>query len=140
MKIKHIKRKRKVSEEDDLQTAVVTYLKLRYKSLFCASLGGQYQKYESQRRKAKRTGYKAGFPDLFIYEPKGIYSGLAIELKTLKGTPYKNNGMYKKKYDLGGDRYNQTEWLENLRLRGYQAQFVVGFDQAKEVIDNYYNQ
>ena len=52
--------------EDKLQTAIVSYLKMEYRALYCASLGGQYQKYHSQRLKAKRTGYVAGFPDLFI--------------------------------------------------------------------------
>jgi len=127
------------NKEDDLQTAVVTYLKLEYKALFCASLGGAYQKHHSQRLKAKRTGYIAGFPDLFIYEPRGVYHGLALELKTLKGTPYKGNGHYKKLYDVGGKRYNQTEWLEGLRLRGYHALFVVGFDNTKNVIDKYFS-
>lgn len=42
----------------------------------------------SQRIKAKLSGYKKGFPDLFIYEiakiEDNIYAGLAIELKTKK--------------------------------------------------------
>ncbi len=67
--------------EDKLQTAVITYLRLEHKALYCASLGGQYQRYDSQRKKAKRNGYVAGFPDVFVYEPKGKYFGLAIELK-----------------------------------------------------------
>ena len=112
------------NKEDDLQTAVVTYLKLEYKALFCASLGGQYQKYQSQRMKAKRTGYVAGFPDLFIYEPKGKYNGLALELKV------KGNYASPK----------QKKWLLDLTERGYDAWVCTGFDQAKEVIDNYFNQ
>jgi len=112
------------NKEDDLQTAVVTYLKLEYKALFCASLGGQYQKYQSQRMKAKRTGYVAGFPDLFIYEPRGKYSGLALELKV------KGNYASPK----------QKKWLLDLVDRGYDAWVCTGFDQAKEVIDNYFNQ
>jgi len=112
------------SKEDDLQVAVVTYLKLKYKALYCASLGGQYQKHISQRMKAKRTGYVAGFPDLFIYESKGDYSGLAIELKV------KGNYASPK----------QKDWIEKLNARGYSAHVCTGFDNAKEVIDNYFNQ
>jgi len=127
------------AEEDKLQAAVVTYLKLNYNALYCASLGGQYQKYDSQKLKAKRTGYKKGFPDLFIYEPRGGYNGLAIELKALGSSPFKKNGDYKKDYGIGGKRYSQTEWIENLRLRGYKAEFCTGFDDAKEKIDNYFS-
>ena len=46
-------------------------------------MNGQYQKYQSQRNKAKATGMKKGVPDLFIYEPRGEYHGLAIELKVI---------------------------------------------------------
>ena len=111
------------SQEDKLQTAVVTYLNIEYKALFCASLGGQYQRYQSQRMKAKRTGYVAGFPDLFIYEAKGGYCGLAIELKV------KGNYASPK----------QKDWIDKLNARGYLAVVCTGFDQAKKTIDNYFN-
>jgi hypothetical protein len=109
--------------EDKLQTAVITYLRLEHKALYCASLGGQYQRYHSQRMKAKRNGYVAGFPDVFIYEPKGKYFGLAIELKV--------KGNYASQV--------QRKWIERLNQRGYLAKVCTGFDQAKEVIDNYFN-
>jgi len=125
--------------EDKLQTAVITYLRLEHKALYCASLGGQYQRYDSQRKKAKRTGYVAGFPDVFVYEPRGKYFGLAIELKAKGFSPYKKNGDLKKKYAKGGDKHNQVVWINKLNDRGYLALFCTGFDQAKEVIDNYFN-
>ena len=127
------------AKEDNLQAAVVTYLKLEYKALYCASLGGQYQKYNSQQLKSKRTGYMKGFPDLFIYEPRGVYNGLAIELKAKGSSPYKKDGLFKKVYSEGGDRHNQVIWRDNLRARGYKAKFCTGFDEAKEVIDKYFN-
>ena len=43
------------AKEDNLQAAVVTYLRLEYKALFCASLGGQYQKYQSQNGDLKKA-------------------------------------------------------------------------------------
>ena len=127
------------AKEDNLQAAVVTYLKLEYKALYCASLGGQYQKYNSQQLKAKRTGYMKGFPDLFIYEPRGVYNGLAIELKAKGSSPYKKDGSFKKVYSEGGDRHNQVVWRDDLRARGYKAKFCTGFDDAKETIDKYFN-
>ena len=68
-------------KEYNLQKAICKYLDLN-KVLYCASLGGQYQIFRSQRIKAKASGYKKGFPDIFIYEssPCGKYHGLAIEL------------------------------------------------------------
>ena len=50
--------------ETDLQTHVVKYIRMQYpKARFCASLGG-IRTSISQAKKAKKTGYWAGFPDL----------------------------------------------------------------------------
>jgi len=110
------------STEAKIQTAIVNYLKMEHKALFCASLGGQYQPFHSQRAKAKRTGYVAGFPDLFIYESRNGYNGLALEIKA-KGnyaTP------------------NQKKWIKMLNDRGYRAEICTGFTEAREVIDEYF--
>jgi len=110
--------------EDKLQTAIVSYLKMKYNVLYCASLGGQYQKYHSQRLKAKRTGYVKGFPDIFIYEARNGFNGLAIELKV--------KGNYASP--------SQKVWIVNLNNRGYLAKVCTGFDDAKETIDNYFKE
>lgn len=44
-------------KEYQLQKAVCKYLDLKG-YLYCASLNGQYQKYHSQRNRAKATGMK----------------------------------------------------------------------------------
>ena len=111
-------------KEYQLQKAVCKYLDLN-NVLYCGSMGGQYQKYHSQRNKAKATGYKRGFPDIFIYEISKIddklYCGLAIELKTKKGRPSKE----------------QIEWMNKLNERGYMATICTGIDEALETIDRY---
>tara|TARA_R110000823_G_scaffold314633_1_gene444205 strand:- start:635 stop:976 length:342 start_codon:yes stop_codon:yes gene_type:complete len=109
--------------EASLQANVIKYLKLQHPSvIYCASLGGQYQKYPSQRNKAKATGYVKGFPDLGIYEPKGKYHGLFIEIKE-KGYPTKE----------------QKEWIIDLSNRGYKAIVSKGFDSIIKEIDEYLN-
>jgi len=63
--------------EERQQEALVTYIQLQYPAVrYCASLGGQYQQYQSQRSKAR----------------KGFH-GLFIELKTKTGrlTKYQQN-------------------------------------------------
>jgi len=113
------------ASEYKLQVAVVNYLKMQYNdSVYCASLGGQFQPYHSQRVKAKRTGYIAGFPDLFIYEAKGGFHGLAIELKV--------KGNYATE--------SQKKWITKLNERGYSAKVCTGFDQTKQVIDDYFEE
>ena len=53
--------------------------------LYCASAGGVRTSIVEARR-MKATGYKRGFPDLFFYEPREGFMGLAIELKRPQGS------------------------------------------------------
>jgi hypothetical protein len=69
----------------------------------------------------KSTGYVRGFPDLFIYEPQGKYSGLAIEIKTDKGVA----------------SIHQKEWIRKLNERGYRAEICKGYDNVVKTIDSY---
>ena len=48
--------------------------------LYYASAGGVRTSLV-EARGMKLTGYKKGFPDLFFYEPRQGFNGLAIELK-----------------------------------------------------------
>ena len=109
--------------EYKLQKAICKYLDLQ-NILYCGSMGGQYQAYMSQRIKAKRSGYKRGFPDLFIYEPRGIYHGLAIELKVGYNKASKP----------------QLHWQKELRKRGFKSEICTGIDEALETINNYLNE
>jgi hypothetical protein len=75
---------------------------------------------------------------MFIAEPQlntsilKISGGLFLELKK-EGTRLK-----KKNGEWANDHIaEQAEILNQLKLRGYAAEFAVGFDQAKEIIDNY---
>ena len=108
--------------ESRLQSEVVRYISLQYpKARYCASLGGQYQPFQSQRNKARSTGYSKGFPDLFLYEARNGYHGLALEIKTIKGRATKE----------------QKEWIEALNERGYKAEVVKGLPDILELIDGY---
>ena len=107
-------------KEYQLQKAVCKYLDLS-NILYCASMNGQYQKYQSQRNRAKATGMKKGVPDLFIYEPRGGYHGLAIELKVGYNKPTKE----------------QLEWIEQLNKRKYKAVVCRGIDEALFELQNY---
>ena len=107
-------------KEYQLQKAVCKYLDLQ-NVLYCGSMGGNYQAHMSVRMRAKNSGYKRGFPDLFIYEPKGKWHGLAIELKV---------GYNKATIE-------QLNWIKNLTEKGYVASVCVGIDEALRVIEGY---
>jgi len=59
--------------------------------------------------------------DLFIYEPRGKYHGLAIELKVGYNKPTKE----------------QLEWIEQLNKRKYKAVVCRGIDEALFELQNY---
>jgi len=94
--------------------------------LFCASAGGMRTKIRTAIR-MKKMGYKKGFPDIIIYEPRGNYCGMAIELK-VDNYPSKE----------------QTAWKDNLLARGYYAVIMPSmqeFDRClgwlQEEVDKY---
>lgn len=110
-------------KEYQLQKAICKYLDLQG-YLYCASMNGQYQKYQSQRNKAKLTGLKKGVPDLFIYEPNKQFCGLAIELKVGYNKATKE----------------QLYWIEQLNKKGYKAVVCNGIDETLEQIQDYFNE
>ena len=86
-----------------------------------------------QAKKLKKLRSSNKMPDIPIYEPRGQYCGLFIEVK--KETPYTNSGTLKRSEHLEA----QEQMLINLTKRGYKAKFVWTFDMAKDLIDNYLN-
>ena len=61
------------------------------------------------------------------------YAGLMIELKKAGTRIYRKDGR------LVSDAHirEQFDMLEQLRQRGYKAEFACGFDEAKKIIDEY---
>ena len=107
--------------EDRLQSEVVRYIQLQYpKVRFCASLGGIYTG-PRQAMKAKRNGYRRGFPDLQITEARKGFHGLFIEIKTYKGTATQV----------------QKDWIKDLQDRGYRAEICKGLPEILDLIDSY---
>lgn len=100
--------------EQTLQEQFVWWLR-NYKSttgedvLFCASAGGMHTPNKRAAMRMKRAGYVAGFPDVFIYEPRGGWNGMAVEVKV-------------KSYASA----EQKAWREYLLRRGYYAVIVPG--------------
>ena len=86
-----------------LQIMFVQYLN-KLDIIYCASAGGMRTDPRTARQ-MKASGYKRGFPDVFIYEPRHGYHGLSIELKSKTG--------------LASDY--QKEWCNALVEHGYKA-------------------
>ena len=85
-----------------------------------------------QAVKASKLRSSRAFPDLVIYEPRGNYHGLFIELKAEGTRLYKRNLT-----PVTEHIKEQLNMLDKLYERGYCARFAVGFDEAKKLIDEY---
>ena len=122
------------NNEAHLQTAVASYLRLQYPDvLFHSDFGSGIKMTKGQAIKQKRqNGGLRGWPDMFIAQPTSLCHGLFIELKR-EGTR-----LLKKNDDWATPHIaEQAEILEKLRDLGYAAEFAVGFDEAKTIIDGY---
>ena len=121
-------------KEHDLYAMLADYLRYNYKNIIWRfDLAADLKLTIGQARKHKRLQQHRGYPDLFIAEPRGKYHGAYIELKKAGTRIFKKDGT------LVADEHirEQFDMLEQLRRKGYVAEFACGFDEAKEIIDNY---
>lgn len=111
------------SPEHDIQVAIVGLLEsIEPKPLYSATVGGVRLAIHTAK-KMKEAGYSKGVPDMLIFEPRGEYLGLAIEVKTEKGR--------------ASDE--QKNWQMALNNKGWRAEICKGFDECADVIYEYFN-
>lgn len=147
-------------KESTLQCHVADYLRLQYPHvLFHSDYGSGVKLTPGQAAKQKRqNGGRRAWPDLFLAEGRGYFvkrgdkppmfgnfictngdmdlyicNGMFLELKR-EGTR-----ILKKDGTLVADQHIQEQHalLAELEKCGYAARFAVGFDQAKQIIDEY---
>ena len=107
-------------KEDDLQKAVAKYLDLN-NYLWCHVANERKTSFQAGAR-LKSKGVKSGVPDCLNFEPKGVYIGLAIELKIKPNKTTKN----------------QNKWLKNLSNKGWKCDVAYSFDEFEEIINSYF--
>lgn len=130
-------------KEEAIQQQVADYLRLQYPDvIFHSDFGSGTKLTMGQAVRQKRlNGGRRAWPDMFIAEPAprcidggwdNECHGLFIELK-------KDGTRLKKKDGAWASEHlaEQADLLDRLEFRGYKAVFAVGFDEAKEVIDDY---
>jgi|GEM_PF-275456 hypothetical protein len=155
----------KYNSEHNLYEQIARYLQLQYPDvIYRFDIAADLKLTMSQAAKHKKLHPERGYPDLFIAKPKDVkiitkleggynyveiktLGGLYIEIKK-DGTKLKRDKDAKKilkgdtKIRKKGDWFDkhieeQAGMLENLRARGYRAEFGVGFDKCKQIIDKY---
>jgi len=92
-------------QEHNIQIQVVNYLrKIHPEVLFSGGFSGEKMTLLRAIRK-KRSGYQAGTPDIIIFEPRGIYHALMIELKSKTGSLSENQKAFKEMAEKRGYKY-----------------------------------
>jgi hypothetical protein len=120
--------------EQELHRQVAAYLKLQYPNLIFHSdfaAGVKMTMWQAKKNKAIQSG--KSWPDLFIAEPRGEYSGLFIEIKTSLAKVYKKDLTFKKDEHVEA----QAAMLSKLTEKGYKATFGCGFDHCIKLVDEY---
>lgn len=69
----------------------------------------------------KREGVTAGVSDIFVLVPRGGFHGLAIEMKSSKGSM----------------SHNQAMFMQAIIKQGYMANVCRSFEEARTVIEEY---
>lgn len=121
-------------KEHDIYKMIADYLRYQYPTvIYRFDLAADLKLTMGQASKHKRLQRYRGYPDLFIAEPKGKYGGLFLEIKKDGVRIFKQGGT------LVSDEHirEQYDMLHDLRARGYAAEFAIGFDGAKKLIDDY---
>lgn len=123
-----------MTKEAVIQQQVADYLRMQYPNvIFHSDFGSGIKLTMGQAVKQKRlNGGLRAWPDMFIAEPTDKYSGLFIELKKDGARIKKQSGDWASEHIA-----EQADMLCKLQHRGYKADFAIGFENAKEVIDNY---
>ncbi len=136
--------RRLVGSEEDLSFMVARYMQLKHPTvLYHFDFGSGTKLTMGQAVKNKRLN-KRSWPDLFIAKQailpfsnldlKGTYNGLFIELKKDGTKIYLKDG----RTLVASEHIRaQASTLESLRMAGYMAEFVIGFDECTKLIDDY---
>lgn len=117
-----------VPTEDEEQMALFTWANHMAVSghlpelarLFHVPNGGSRGPAEAGRFKA--MGVKRGVPDVFLDVPRGGFHGLRIEMKRRRGGVLSDD---------------QADWIDWYNSIGYRAAVCYGWDEAREVIEDY---
>lgn len=119
--------------EETIHENICNYIRVQYPDVIFFSDSSGLRLPMGLAVKAKKLRSSRGIPDLFICRGEGPFHGLFIEIKKEDATVYLQNGR------MSQDKHirEQDGILRLLRREGYFACFGIGFDDCKNIVDNY---
>ncbi len=124
-----------ISREGYLHQQVCDFMRYKYPDvIFRTDFAAGIKLTMGQARRHKRLQGGRAYPDLFIAYPAGPYHGLFLELKP-EGTKLfkiRTPNEYATPHIA-----EQAKILRKLLKHGYRAEFAVGFEQARILIEGY---
>lgn len=117
--------------EHDEQVLVVSFLLSHYpKVLFWsnpngAHLAGSIRQRAAQMNKLKAEGFLPGVSDLTIFEPRGGYTAMFLEMKRSDGG--------------NGASDNQSWFIREVEKRGAFGAVANGYEEARVLLEDYLN-
>lgn len=120
--------------ELSVHNQVCKYLKAQYPNVIFLSdfaAGIKMSIGMAQRQSLQKSNH--AFPDIMIFEPRGGFHGLFLEVKRDRAALFNKDGSFKKSEHI----LNQWNCIKQLQDKGYKADFACGFDDAKFIIDRY---
>lgn len=125
--------------EESIQKQVCSYLRLQYAHvIFRSDYASGLHLTMNQARVHRSLQSGRAFPDLFIYEPSRGFHGMALELKKDGTTIILKTGARKGRLTSDPHIQEQAQVINDLRHKGYYADFAVGFDDAVNKINWYF--
>jgi hypothetical protein len=88
---------------------------------------------DGQNTSRRAMASNAGWVDTFIAEPRHGFHGLFIELKKEGVVTHRRDGKLRKDPQI----YKENAFLERMRAKGFKAEFAIGMDEARRLIDEY---
>lgn len=107
--------------EEQEQIEFVSYVRAKCPDVMLTTTGAGLGFHARFMRKMNQLGYAKGTPDVLVFEPRGQYHGLLIEMKSMRGE----------------SRPNQVEMIAKLNNKGYKAVICYGSAAAIKVFNEY---
>jgi len=121
-------------KEKHLHKQICNYIKYQYPDvIFLSDMSGLKTSIGmAVQMKALRSC--RALPDLLVLKPNKEFCGLLIEIKTNVSEVYLKDGK-----TLKNNQHikEQSQMLKRLNKLGYYATFGIGFENCKNIIDNY---